>query len=116
MASDDSRHRVSGRLSSEDYERMRYWCAERGITSTQFIEDAVHSYLAQINGDYPMPTLEQKRMNQLTDAIVELIASHRALSVSVNNGFQALLSMTRGDNYLMDMSVGDFDLDEDDVV
>lgn len=116
MASDDERKRVYARLSSDDYQRMKYWAHERGQSDSEFIECAVQEYIAHINGNYDMPTLEQQRLNQLTDAIVELISSHHALSAVVSNGFRSLISMARGDNYLLDMDVGDFDLDEDDTV
>lgn len=105
------RVRKYARLSPDDDARLRYWAQSRGISESEFIEEAVRYYIAHLNGDYDLPTLEQQRLNQLTDAIVELVAADRSLSAVVTNGFKSLLVMTRGENYLMDAEVGDFEFD-----
>ena len=108
-ASTDEKVRIYGRLTKDDNARMKYWAESRGLSDSEFIEEALRYYIAHLNGDYDLPTLEQQRLNQLTDVIIELAAADRALSAVVTNGFKSLLSMARGNNYLMDADVGDFD-------
>lgn len=110
---EEKRIRIYSRLNSQDHARMKYWAEQRGESESEFIEDAIKDFIAHLNGDYDLPTLEQQRLNQLTDVIIELTAADRALSAVVTNGFKSLLSMARGNNYLMDADVGDFDFDDE---
>lgn len=109
LSVDGNRVRVYGRVSPDTRERVKYWADARNQSEGDFVSDAIEFFISHLNGDYDLPTLEIERLNQLTDVIVELTTADRALSAVVTNGFDALLSMARGTNYLLEEDEGIFD-------
>ena len=61
------------------------------------------------NGDYDLPTAEQQRVNQLIASQNATTATLESLQITVMNGFDALIGLTRGDNYLMSEESGEID-------
>lgn len=94
--------RAYPRFSQDDYERIKYWAAKEDISVSEFVRDATLEKIAHINGDWDIPRFEQQRLNQLVDNIAGLIRVNQLLVDEVSDGFNGLLSLTRGDNYLLD--------------
>ncbi|MEU7317477.1 hypothetical protein [Streptomyces sp. NPDC007083] len=99
----DRRERVFIRLSPDDKQRAEYWAARRGFSSfNEYCAEAVAEQIRRENLDYDLPTLEIARLNELIDQIKALSTNSANLERVVTNGFESLIGLTRGDNYLLD--------------
>lgn len=93
--------RVTVPLDPDTYMRLLYWADKRNMSINEYVGEAIQRAIAWENQDYPLPTLEQARLNQLIDVVAQLVSSHSSLESVVISGFDSLLGMTRGDNYLL---------------
>jgi putative uncharacterized protein cgl1852 len=100
MSSDTKRMTV--RLDSAEYETVRFWSSKIGISENDFVREAIALKIRHVNGDYDLPTAEIQRLNQLIDLIGSLSSNISNLEDVTVSGFQSLISLTRGDNYLLD--------------
>lgn len=103
----DTRVRVAVRLPRDTDQRARYWAARDDISVNEYIVEAVEEKIRRENSDYDLPTLEQARLNQLIDEVVSLSTNVANLESVTTNGFDALMGLTRGDNYLLDPEEGE---------
>ena len=53
-------------------------------------------------GDYELAPLEVQRLNQIIDILTAFSSNVQSLERVVTSGFDSLLSLTKGDNYLLD--------------
>ena len=90
------------RLDSAEYETVRFWSSKIGISENDFVREAIALKIRHTNGDYDLPTAEIQRLNQLIDLIGSLSSNISNLEDVTVSGFQSLISLTRGDNYLLD--------------
>lgn len=93
------------RMDDDDYERLKYWSQKRGITINEYMNEALQFFIKYENKDYDLHTAEVIRLNQLVDAIASLSANQKNLETVIVSGFESLLSLTRGDNYLLDEDI-----------
>ena len=100
MSSDTKRMTV--RLDSAEYETVRFWSSKIGISENDFVREAIALKIRHANGDYDLPTAEIQRLNQLIDLIGSLSSNISNLEDVTVSGFQSLISLTRGDDYLLD--------------
>ena len=112
MASDPqpastTRVRKTLRFHPDTVERVKYWCAKRGLDENDYLVLAVEEKIARENGDYNLPSLEAQRLNQLIDEQKANSASIASLEQIVVSGFDSLLGLTRGDSYLLDAESGE---------
>ncbi|WP_424862874.1 hypothetical protein [Streptomyces sp. MMS24-I29] len=104
----DRRERVFFRLSSDEKKRAGYWAQKRGFSSvTEYYAEAVAAQIRRENLDYELPTLEIARLNELVDQIKALSTNSANLERVVTQGFDTLVGLTRGDNYLLDEEDGE---------
>jgi ribosomal protein L15 len=104
----DRRERVFFRLSSEERQRAAYWAQKRGFSSVnEYVAEAVAEQIRRENLDYDLPTLEIARINQLVDEVKALSTNLANLERVVTQGFDSLIGLTRGDNYLLDDEDGE---------
>lgn len=100
--------RESLRLLEEDKAFIAYWTKTFKFDSkTDFMMRAVHHYVAWRNQDYDLPTAEMQRLNQLIDAMENMVSSNERLANTVTNGFDAMVGIMRGDNYLIEQENGE---------
>jgi uncharacterized protein (DUF1778 family) len=99
--------RIAFRFSKDDADKLRYWADKRGVSMNEYLLQALARQIAWENEDYPLPTLEQARLNQLIDEMKALTTQNRNLEHVVTAGFESLLLLTRGDSYLMDDESGE---------
>ena len=92
-----------------------HWAKKNGITINEFLKNAIDFYVAYQNKDYDIPTLEVQRLNQLVDTTAVLSSNVSALEKIITSGFDSLISLTRGDNYLLDEDDGELDEDIDET-
>lgn len=100
--------RVFFRLSAEEKQRAEYWADKRGFASVNdYVADALDEKIRRENGDYDLPTLEMARLAQLVDLVKSMEVNQNNLEQVILTGFESLLSMTRGDSYLLDEEDGE---------
>lgn len=104
MAQKPNTTRVTATVSNELYEQMSFWANKRGISINQYLYDALEQKIAWENQDYPLPTIEANRLAQLVDIVAGLKADVENVNQVVNAGFNSLITLTKGDNYLLDES------------
>lgn len=100
-------HRLTLRINEDDYQRLQYWAARRGISANDYMIEALYAQIRRENGDYDIPTAEVARLNQLVDLVTELSSNIKSLENVTISGFDSLLGLTRGDNYLLEQEDGD---------
>lgn len=107
--SPNTQYRFTAVVDDEMYHNVRYWANKRGISVNDLLRDALALYIARANKDYDLPTLEVQRLNQLIDGFNALSSNINSLEKIVTSGFDSLVSLTRGDNYLLEDDDGDID-------
>lgn len=107
------RFRFTASVDSDTYETVNYWAKKKGITVNELLREAIELYIAHQNKDYDLPTLEIQRLNQLIDTISVLSSNVNSLEKVTVSGFDSLISLTRGDNYLLDDDDGEIDTDSE---
>ena len=99
--------RVSATVSDKTYQQLDYWSSKKGISINEFLNEAIARAIAWENKDYPIPTMEQARLNQLIDVVHILASNQKSLEQVVTEGFDSLLGLVRGDNYLLENDDGE---------
>lgn len=95
-------HRVTTTLSDEDFLTLQHWAKQDDVSINDFIRDAILFRIRWKQKDYPLAPLEVQRLNQLLDAIMTLSSNVNSLEQVVVSGFDSLLGLVRGDNYLLE--------------
>lgn len=108
MAKDVGSHRLTLRLSDKDYDRLSYWSEKVGMSMNEFVPVILDRWVDIENGNYQLPTLEAARLNQIIDVVAGLSSNLQSLESVTINGFDSLLKLTKGDNYLLEHEDGDF--------
>jgi hypothetical protein len=104
----DRRERVFTRLSSDEKQRAEYWAQKRGFPSVnEYIAEAVAEKVRRENLDFDIPDLLTARINQVVDELKALSTNSANLERVVTLGFDSLIGLTRGDNYLLDEENGE---------
>ena len=107
MARSEDSKRVTVTVDDKLYQQLDYWATKKNISINQYLKEALESAIAYENQDYPLPTLEQARLNQLIDHIGALEVNFKSLESVITSGFDSLLGLTRGDNYLLEHEDGE---------
>ncbi|MEV0445739.1 hypothetical protein AB0I84_20815 [Streptomyces spectabilis] len=108
QSSSSGRQGMFIRLNPDDKQRAEYWADKRGFSSVnEYVAEAVVEKIRRENLDYDLPTLEIARLNQLVDQVAALAQNLANLERVVTTGFDSLIGLTRGDNYLLDDEDGE---------
>ncbi|WP_435109335.1 hypothetical protein [Nocardiopsis synnemataformans] len=108
QVTDRSRVAIKIRLHPDTKQRVDYWAKRHGLHSAnEYITEAVEEKIARENQDYDLPTLESRRLAQILDEVSALSSNVANLERVSITGFEALLGLTRGDNYLLDAETGE---------
>lgn len=94
--------RVTATIDAKTYERIQFWSESKGISMNQFLSDAIDLAIDFENRRFPMTTMEMARMDQLIDGFKSLASNVNSLEHVITSGFDSLIGLTRGDNYLLD--------------
>lgn len=103
------RLRPQVRLRPDTLTQVDYWANKHGVSRNDYMTEAIEQRIARENGDYDLPTLEIARLNQHTDLLMANTKALANLQQVVVSGFDSLLGLTRGDNYLTDEKDGELD-------
>lgn len=103
----ETRERTVIRLHANTKERAKYWADKANVSVNEYMAEAVEEKIRRENGDYDLPTLEIARLGQLIDEVRSLSVNVGNLESVTNQGFDSLMGLTRGDNYLLDPEDGE---------
>ena len=106
MSEKSKARRVSFFATPDEYNQLRYFISQypqRWPSTSDFIRAATAHYISFLNQDYDLPALEIQRLNQLVDTITVLSSNVGSLQDVVTHGFDSLLQLTRGSNYLLEI-------------
>ena len=103
--------RLNMRIHPDQHERLDYWADRYGISKSEYMAEALDQKIAWENKDYPLPTLEQHRLNQLIGEIASLVSTVNSLQQMVSAGFDTIQTLTRGDSPLLDDDDGELGTD-----
>ena len=103
------KNRFTASVEKGTYERVRYWASKGSLSINEWLREAIELYIRYLNKDYDLPVLEIQRLNQLIDSISVLSSNVGSLEKVIVSGFDSLISLTRGDNYLLDEDDGELD-------
>lgn len=98
--------RLNARMYEDDFDHIVYWSEKFEMDRTEFLVEATRHYVRWRNGDYDLPTAEAQRLNQLVDVVQNLAVTTANLQETTVSGFDAMLGVMRGDNYLIDEEDG----------
>lgn len=99
--------RFTASVDDETYQNVTYWAKKNGISVNELLRDAIAMYIARQNKDYDLPVLEVQRLNQLIDSMTVLSSNVKSLEKVTVSGFDSLISLTRGNNYLLEPEDGE---------
>lgn len=105
MAERPALAKLTVRLPSDLKENVSYWSTRYGMSMNDYIVDAIKRTIRYENKDYDIPAAEIARLNQLIDVINSLSSNVKSLEDVTISGFDSLLGLTRGDNYLLEEDV-----------
>ena len=100
-------HRLTVRLEDGDYEKVAHWAKKEGRSVSEFMAEAALSKINFLLADYPLAPLEVQRLNQLVDIVTGLSVNIHNMEQIMTSGFDSIVGLTRGDNYLLDEDGGD---------
>ncbi len=104
----DRRERVFTRLSRDEKQRAEYWADRREYDSVnEYIAEAVAEKIERENLDFDIPDILTARINQVIDELKAVSTNTANLERVVTMGFDSLIGLTRGDNYLLDEENGE---------
>lgn len=99
--------RVTVRVDPDTYKHLEYWAARKECSISEYLLDAINEKIAHENGNYDLPKLEVARLNQLVDTITVLSSDVQSLESIIISGFDSLLGLVKGDNYLLESEDGE---------
>ena len=100
-------HRVTTTLDDDEFCILQHWSNSEGVSINEFIRKSMDFYIRWKQRDYPLEPLEVQRLNQLIDSIGVLTSNVNSLERVVVSGFDSLVGLVRGDNYLLEESGDD---------
>lgn len=110
MASNnDNKKRISLRVDTDLLDKIKHFSYKEGISSNQWIEDAINHYINWINDDYDVPTASVQRINQILDLLVQNGELLKANQQYMKTGFETIISSVSDKGYLEDVSDDDTD-------
>lgn len=101
------KHRVTVTIDDDMYEKLKYWATRNECSINEYLNFAIEQTIAMENGDYDLPKAEILRLNQLIEIISVLSSDVKSLENVTIHGFDSLLNLTRGDNYLLEEEDGE---------
>lgn len=110
MASAPGKTRVSTTITDYKYEQVKFWAKKQGITVNQFISEAISLAIDFQNGDYHISDQDgivMGQLDQIRHGMADLNSNIVVMQKDVLSALDSLISLTRGDNYLLDTGDGD---------
>lgn len=106
-AKNQARVRFPVRLHPDTKTRVEYWAQKHDLSANDYAAEAIEAAIRRENQDYDLPTLELQRLNQMIDEVKSLSSNQQNLEAVIRSGFDSILGLVRGDNYLLDPEDGE---------
>ena len=94
--------RVTVTLSDDEYTQLVHWAKKHDVSINEYLHDCIEHMIKWGAANYDLATAEIRRLNQLVDGISVLSRNVKGLEDVITSGFDSLLGLTRGDNYLLE--------------
>lgn len=107
MSKERTTHRVTATIPESTFQSLQYWAKKNDCSINEFLAECIDFMIRYQNGDYELSTCEINRLNQLIDVITVLSENVKSLESITVSGFDSLLNLTRGDNYLLESEDGE---------
>lgn len=108
-SNNDNTKRISLRVDTDLLDKIKHFSYKEGISSNQWIEDAINHYINWINDDYDVPTASVQRINQILDLLAQNGELLKANQQYMKTGFETIISSVSDKGYLEDVSDDDTD-------
>lgn len=102
LSPERDQRKVSLRLHTETYARVKYWAERSQMSINDFLTEAVEEKIARVNGDFDVPNLALARLNQVIDELKANSSNVRSLEQVVINMGASIMGLAKGDNYVLD--------------
>lgn len=109
VSNNDNIKRLSLRVDTDLLDKIKHFSYKEGISSNQWIEDAINHYINWINDDYDVPTASVQRINQILDLLAQNGELLKINQQYMKTGFKTIISSVSDKGYLEDVSDDDTD-------
>lgn len=109
VSNNDNIKRISLRVDTDLLDKIKHFSYKEGISSNQWIEDAINHYINWINDDYDVPTASVQRINQILDLLAQNGELLKINQQYMKTGFKTIISSVSDKGYLEDLSDDDTD-------
>ena len=109
VSNNDNIKRISLRVDTDLLDKIKHFSYKEGISSNQWIEDAINHYINWINDDYDVPTASVQRINQILDLLAQNGELLKINQQYMKTGFKTIISSVSDKGYLEDVSDDDTD-------
>lgn len=106
MAIAQGKRRIQVVITDDDYIKLKHFAEKKEMTINDYVQEAISFMNKWQMGDVDLPTLEIQRLNQLVDGMAVLSSNVHSLEQVITSGFDSLLGLTRGENYLLEENDG----------
>jgi hypothetical protein len=99
--------RITAVVDPDTAHNVGYWAKKHGISTNQFLRDALEFYIRYQHKDFDIPDLLIQRVNQVVDGM-SVLSSNVQTSIDVMTaGFDSITALARGENYLLEPDDGE---------
>lgn len=93
--------RISVTVDDKTQERLQYYADKHKMSISEYVGLAITKQIEHETSDFDVPNLAIQRLNQLIEAVGVLSSNIEQLEHTSISGFDSLIGLTRGDNYLL---------------
>ena len=94
--------RITCRVDRDTFNHLQHFATKHSISVNEYLLLCITRQLNFENGDFDLPSATDKRLNQLVDGFKVLSDNVKSLEDIVISGFDSLVNLTKGDNYLLE--------------
>jgi hypothetical protein len=103
----DKKVRITATVDFDTQMAMTAWSDRLGISTNDFLRDALVYYIKYCNKDFDIPDLLTQRTNQIIDGMNVLSSDVQSAIKIIVAGFDSITALARGDNYLLEPDDGE---------
>lgn len=93
--------RISVTVDEKLFKDAQYWADKKGMSMSEYLTDALIKQIQHETSDFDVPNLALQRLNQLIETTEVLSSDIESLENMTTKGFNSLIGLTRGNNYLL---------------
>ncbi len=101
MAKEDM-HKLCVRIPETQYQRLCYWAEKNGMSAAQYLSLCIDRSIDIENGAAVLPDIQAQRINQISDAVLNIAQRMQKLEQTCYNGLDTIIALAQGDDYRWD--------------